>query len=156
MTARFKTAYGKHHNPTVKFGPGLTHQSFKDDCDINNIVSRFENTGILEHKNTREPQYVDIDSTTLHEAMNIVADANSAFADLPSQIRAEFHNDPAQYLDFCQNPENLPRLVDLGLANPPLPDTNINQSETAPPVSNQQPNQASEQPAAAADKPASK
>lgn len=154
MTARFKTAYGKHLNPSIETGPGLTHQSFKDDVDINNIVSRFEQTGILDHQNQREPLYGDYDSEDLHTAMNIVADANSMFADLPSSIRNRFHNNPAEYLDFCQNPDNIDELVDLGLAERNGSENNDFHNST-PPVSNQPAQQASIAPASASTEPSS-
>ena len=38
------------------------------------------------------------------------------FADLPSSIRTKFNNDPAQYLDFVQDPEKLEEMRELGLA----------------------------------------
>lgn len=40
-------------------GDSMTHQSHASACDINNIIRRFDNTGILPPSN-REPQYADV------------------------------------------------------------------------------------------------
>lgn len=95
-----------------------TQQSFADECDINNIMARYEQTGLLP-ENPFEPRFGD---TTMlpafHEAQNIIATANETFAALPAKIRERFHNDPAQYLDFFSNDENFDEAVRLGLVNP--------------------------------------
>ena len=50
--------YGKRPRVSISFPkPTLTKQSFKDDCDINNIVNQFKNTGQTPHLNTKNPQY---------------------------------------------------------------------------------------------------
>ena len=67
--------------------------------------------------------------------MQIVATANSMFQDLPSSIRNQFQNDPGQFLDFVQDPENLEEMREMGLAN--------QSSETAQPFT--QPNQVPDQ-----------
>src|SRR6185369_4770159 len=42
----------------------MTKQSFKDECDINNIVRRFEATGIVDHINAAHAKglYTDLPS----------------------------------------------------------------------------------------------
>jgi phage internal scaffolding protein len=75
-------------------------------------------TGLIEHQRDHPGQYGDFTSNDYQESMNIVAKAQSMFNQLPSQIRNEFDNDPAQFLDFVQDPQNEDQLVDMGLANP--------------------------------------
>lgn len=97
----------------------LAKQSMADECDINNIMAQYEKTGLINFNNTIQGQYLDLpDSITYHEAQNAVLAAQAAFDLLPAQIRAKFHNDPAAFLDWSQNPSNLDELRDLGLMPP--------------------------------------
>lgn len=108
----------------VMYGKNITQQQFKDDCDINKIMARFVKTGVLEHvrQNNPEGEYGFASSDTFRDSMEIVADANSMFESLPSAIRNEFENDPAKFLEFAENPENLPQMQEMGLANKLQPD----------------------------------
>jgi len=99
-------------------GEGRTKQSFRDECDINIIMSRYLKTGIIDFVSKHSPQYLDLDGQDFTEAMLIVAEAKSLFQDLPSAIRTEFENDPAKFLDFVHDPENLPRMEEMGLLKP--------------------------------------
>lgn len=106
-------------NGTVNDEPDMAKQSMKDECNINNIVARFQRTGVVDHLNKHGPNYGFADSITLHESMEIVRKAQEMFDDLPSEIRKRFVNDPAAFLDFVQNPENQDEAVRLGLAVKP-------------------------------------
>lgn len=44
---------------TVNVGESLTHQSHAESCDVNNIISRYDRTGVLPLP-SREPQYGDV------------------------------------------------------------------------------------------------
>jgi len=116
---RFLTAYGPKRKVSITFeGVGKTQQQFKDECDINTIMARYQQTGLIESFNQKQPRYIDCSGADYQEAMQVVAAANSMFQDLPSQIRNRFDNDPAQFLEFAQNPENLPEMAEMGLARP--------------------------------------
>ena len=93
--------------PGIKFTePSATLQSFKDDADINCIIARYENTGVLVDptvKVTRLPQFGDYsDMPSYQEAQNVIVAANNAFSSLPSKVRERFGNDPAAYFQFVQ------------------------------------------------------
>lgn len=99
--------------------PSLTKQSFKDECDVNNIVKKHSVTGIYTHINERSAQYADVTEIPDYQtAMQTVASANQLFGTLPSQLRKRFNNDPAEYLAFVQNEDNLDEMVRLGMAVP--------------------------------------
>lgn len=85
----------------------LTQQNTLDECDINKIVERFRPTGMLPQVQA-PPMYGDFsDITSFQEAHDRVNDARKAFMTLPARIRAEFSNDPAEYVDaFDQAVEN--------------------------------------------------
>lgn len=115
----FKTAHTGY--PRVQFetvGPSLTHQSMAGETDINNIMRKFEKTGILEHRNTFEGKYGDFTDTPqdYHESMNAVLAANDMFETLPAKIRRRFGNDPGQFLDFVGDPNNSKEMIKMGLA----------------------------------------
>lgn len=100
--------------------PSQTNQQFLQECDINHIVDQSRNTGFIGHLNNRTPQWGDFgESTDYHSALNYLKEANESFMSLPAEVRARFENDPAQLLDFINNPENLREAVDLGLADVP-------------------------------------
>lgn len=59
----------------------LTHQSFKDECDVNNVIKRFTRTGQLTHVNQRPAQYGDAPEQSFFEASCIASEAASALED---------------------------------------------------------------------------
>lgn len=97
--------------------PSLTHQSFKDECDINKIIERLDVSGFLEDRGGRKPQYFDASQVPdYHTAMNQIIYAQSMFDELPADIRARFRNDPGEFVDFFQDPANQEEAISLGLA----------------------------------------
>ncbi|AXH75995.1 MAG: internal scaffolding protein [Microviridae sp.] len=112
---RFRSAYSPRHRLQLIFaGPGRTKQSFKDECDINVIMKRYQATGILEHTREAAGQFLDVSGIEFQSAMNVVAEAQSLFADLPAQIRSRFENDPARLLDWVHDPKNVQEAASLG------------------------------------------
>jgi len=99
-------------------------------------MAKFQRTGMINHYSKHAPQYMNIPAIEYHEALNMIAEANSMFAELPSSVRDKFANDPEKFLEFVQNPKNNDELVDMGLANPPLssqePEKPSKPSATAP------------------------
>lgn len=94
-----------------------TKQSFKDECDINNIMKRFHQTGLVSHVNKYQGSYEDVSrGYDYRESLEVLKRAQEAFGSLPSKIRYRFHNDPGEFLEFMSNPANLDEAVELGLA----------------------------------------
>lgn len=94
-----------------------TKQSFKDECDINNILESYNRTGRLPDLIKENPQFGDFsDPLTYQDALNTVLMAETQFNALDSDIRERFSNDPIKFLDFTSDPKNLPEMVTLGLA----------------------------------------
>lgn len=125
-----KRANGDLHVETINEEPSLTQQQFKEDCDINVIMEKYHQTGILP-----APQligtYADLTQQKDYlEAMQIVLDANAAFMTLPVKTRIRFDNDPAQLLAFVHDEKNLEEAIKLGLANPKTPQ--VSETTTIP------------------------
>ena len=111
--------------------PSATLQSFKDDADINCIIARYENTGVLVDPSvpvSRPPSYGDFsDLPSYQEAQNVIVAANNAFDALSSKIRERFGNDPAAFYQFVQSlkkgSDDYVEAVRLGIVNEPVDDS---------------------------------
>lgn len=109
--------------------PLRTKQAFKDECDINNIIDRFNTTGVISHVNTRQPKYGDfsgMSDTHYMDSLNTVLAARESFDSLPARVRERFANNPENLLRFLQNPSNKKEAQELGLIAPdaaPQPQT---------------------------------
>lgn len=93
-------------------------QSFKEECDINNIMRKFQRTGMLEWLNTHDGEFADVTGVNFENAMETILRAQSMFDDLPSSVRDRFGNNPAAFFDFVHDPGNVDELRKLGLARP--------------------------------------
>lgn len=136
---KFATAY-ENKRQSKKFieGASMTKQAFKRECDINHIMAKYQKTGLIDHVNVHQGDYSDLtDVPTYHDAMNKVISANESFATLPSNIRKQFNNNPAEFLDFVSNPDNQDAMRQMGLlpSLPPQPDLNpVEDTEPVVPV----------------------
>lgn len=70
-----------HEIPRVslEFDPakGRTHQSFKDECDVNRIVETYARTGVMPSVARGEPKYGTAPDQTLFEAALVQAELRS-------------------------------------------------------------------------------
>lgn len=109
----------------VQIGPGgasKTKQSFKDECDIGNILKQFKRTGVLPHQAAMAPVFMDCAEVGDYQtALDNVRKGEELFYQLDSDVRAEFGNDPAAFLDHVVNADE-EELIRLGIfANPEEP-----------------------------------
>jgi len=120
-----RTRFSKHKRYRVKSGKKAAKQSFKDECDINKIMAKYQKSGAITHFNRHAPQYGFATSNDFSESMRIVTEAQEMFSELPSKIRTRFANQPEQFLDFVQDPANEAEMRTLGLMSPKAesPDT---------------------------------
>lgn len=99
-------------------GDSLTVQADAKDADINFIMERYARTGQLPGL-SRLPSYGDFEGVSdYREALDVVREADSLFMQLPAKVRSRFSNDPAAFVEFCQDPLNKLELADLGLLDP--------------------------------------
>lgn len=110
-----------------KQGEMVTQQHQKDEADINFIMKKFGQTGLVPAVD-RIPVKGDFaEIFDFQTALNAVVSAKEAFMALPANVRSEFANDPARYVKFCTEEDkdgklkNLVRMRELGLAKPEVP-----------------------------------
>lgn len=108
---------------TITEGPSMTRQEFAADCDINNLMERYQNQDIgAIMRASQEPVYVDFTDmpSDLMSTLQLAQDAENAFMTLPAAVRREFDNDAVRFVDFASDPTNLDQMRNWGLA-PPAP-----------------------------------
>lgn len=102
-------------------GVSLTKQSEAESCDINAIMQRYVNTGVLEHVRENAGRYADLPlQFDYQQAVHMVMESEKAFLAMPAPIRARFDNDPGRFLAFAEeHPDDY--LVQLGIVPDVLP-----------------------------------
>lgn len=100
---------------TLKCGPGRTKQSFRDECDINRLMRRYEKSGTLP-QDVRNGRYGDFSGVDDYLAAQVtLRDAEAQFAAMPARVRDRFKNSPLEFLAFVGNPKNKDEARTLGL-----------------------------------------
>lgn len=120
----FYTTNGTQSSDHAVFpvGPSMTRQEFAEECDINSIMKRYENTGASINGLTRHPafppMYVDFTAmpSSLMEYQQFMSDAAASFMTLPASVRKTFDNDPIAFCDFASDPANLDQMRAWDLA----------------------------------------
>lgn len=115
MTTKITEKLAKRTNGTRRVitkivGPSMTEQHHKKACDINTIMAKYRKTGLIDHMSTHQPTYGDVTGADFETAQKLVAEQKSIFQDLPAAVRAEFDNDPAQYLALVETDEGVDEL----------------------------------------------
>lgn len=119
MSDKLKALRGRRRVTTPVGARSRTHQSFKDECDVNNIMARYAKTGVLDHVRRSAPVYGDfVEVADYHTALNVMIEAQDMFDALPAKVRRRFNNDPAELMEFVHDPENSDEAHKLGLLKP--------------------------------------
>ncbi len=99
---------------------GLTEQHHKDECDVINILNKYDSQGILTHVNKARGMYGDFtELNEYRESLDLIKAADTAFSSLPSKIRQWCGNDAGQVMEFVSNPANREEAITLGMTEPP-------------------------------------
>lgn len=125
MERLIKSRYSAHDPKKYAFntvGESKTQSQFAAECDINNILARYQKHGTLTHINKASANYGDFTSVDDYQtSMNKIIEAEKTFNSLPSSIRKRFGNDPAQLIGFVTDDKNREEAIKLGLINIPIP-----------------------------------
>jgi hypothetical protein len=96
-------------------------QNHRDKVEINNIVNKHGISRLIATRQAQDLIFDENPTNDFQEAMNLLKKGRDVFMQLSSKERAEFNNDPAQYLDYVQNPANKEALIERGWAKAPPP-----------------------------------
>lgn len=101
---------------TIVFAENLTKQEFKDECDINLILSRYRDAPPRAWGTPPTLRYGDFaEAPDFLGAQVLVKQSEEQFLSLPAKVRERFANDPVRFLDFVHDPANLAEARELGL-----------------------------------------
>lgn len=96
----------------------LTEQNHKGEVDINNIVSKHGLDLIAQNQKLVQLTFDENPNNDFQEMMNMLIKGQEAFMSLPANNRAEFNNNPAEYMDYVMNPENRDAMIERGWIQP--------------------------------------
>lgn len=123
MTPKIRKPYDASSRTAISFpNATMTKQSFKDECDINTILLKYQKTGFLDPAMVRaRGSFGDFTSyDDYHSSLNQIIEAQEAFDQLPSSLRKRFSNDPGELLAFLEDPKNNEEAYKLGLREHPV------------------------------------
>lgn len=92
----------------LEFGDevSLTKQAFAAECDINNIVEKFQRTGQMPVTNNLEARYEHVPVLDLKDSLDLVFAARKEFNELPDEVKTSFGHDEDNYYNFLSNPDH--------------------------------------------------
>jgi len=106
-------------------GDSLTQTHFTDEVNVNNIVERYDATGIDPYAERKAAEtYGDGSYREYLDAMLAVAELRSQFHELPQAAQTAFNNDPQAWLDA---------IVAKGQEPPPDTTESVSDPLTPPP-----------------------
>lgn len=100
------------------FAESLTRQEFRDECNINLILSRYDESPPRPWQGRAPPvlRYGDFaESPDFLGAQLLVKQAEEQFMSLPAAVRERFSHSPARFLEFVNDRANLEEARKLGL-----------------------------------------
>ena len=101
--------------------PSMTQQHFKDECDMDTILRKYETTGFLVDplEPRRQAQFGDFSEVQdFQSAQNKVAQVSEYFDSLPAHIRMRFGNRVSEFLSFVTDETNRKACEELGIFIP--------------------------------------
>lgn len=108
----------RHYTPLDPVS--LTRPEFKNECDINVLMKRYEQNGVPEAQEAARQRYGDVSEIPDYQtALHTILAAEAHFNALPARVRERFSNDPSRLLAFVHDPQNKDEGIKLGLFNPP-------------------------------------
>lgn len=122
-----------------------TKQQVAGATDINQIMARFEQTGVHNPQNLNQRQKAFLDVSEIGDLRTVlerVRIAEEEFLKLPAKTRAYFKNDPVQLVEFVQDAKNYSIAKELGLLKtmPDLPVPPLDNTGRSDTTSVQSPN----------------
>lgn len=99
----------------------FTEQSHKEECDVNNIIQKYDRTGIITHVSKIEARYGDCTGADFRAAQDLYLNAQKMFDDLPAHIKKRFNQNAGELLEFMDDEKNRDEAIELGLIHESTP-----------------------------------
>lgn len=119
VMTKSRSAFSKRIPEQLRFNldefPSRTQQSFKKQCDVNQIIARFQKTGELNHVRDGASVYMECTQIDFQDCMDRIVRAEEHFMSLPSKVRERFGNSVSNLLDFMSDEKNFEEAKALGL-----------------------------------------
>jgi hypothetical protein len=110
-----RNAFQRERLQTKIIGDSMTQTQFQEETDINNIMEHYVPNGEPVILNQSKPNYGLADSTSFKEAMDLVAESQSRFNELPAKIRELYGNSPTQFMQACEKENQSKTLQAFGV-----------------------------------------
>jgi len=112
---------------TINELPSRTKKGMREMVNVNAILRKYRQTGILTHVSSKDGTYGDFSEIKdFAGALNTVIKAKEQFELLPAEVRSRFGNNPQELIKFLQDPKNVDESVKLGLRVKKEPPKNVN------------------------------
>lgn len=110
-------ANGTKRVQTINDLPSRTQKQYKDDVDVNKIMARYKKTGQINHlRNAAQGTYMDLTQIPdLLTARLQILQAESAFQNIPPELRLKFQNKPENLIAYLKDSKNHEEAIHLGL-----------------------------------------
>lgn len=104
---------------TKVFGQSLTKQEFREECDVNLILSRYQDAPPKPWGSPPVLRFGDFaDAPDFLAAQLLVKEAEDLYNSMPVQVRDRFGHNPANFLQFVHDPKNRDEAKRLGILRP--------------------------------------
>lgn len=99
--------------------PSKVQEQFADACQTDTIIRKYNTMGVNPFIASGGSQYLDTtEIPSFVVAQNSQVKVREYFEGLPSDIRLEFNNDPAQFAEAVLDPQNADYLREIGVLAP--------------------------------------
>lgn len=107
--------YTPFEKPTIDASKdGLTKQSFKDDCDMNIIVRKYQQSGFVDHINRQNPNFGIAPNSDFYQTQLAIANVKSLYENLSDVSRGRFAS-VSDLMEALIDPARITELTDLGI-----------------------------------------
>jgi len=94
-----------------KYTDGRTKQCFRDECDIQKIMSRADKAGSITHLEKFQGVYADYSDVDFFTMTQQLTRGREIFDELPAELRQEFGQSPQKFFKFVNDPANADDLL---------------------------------------------
>jgi hypothetical protein len=136
-TEVFMSKFFTKYNPPKVSGwksdqESKVQEQFADACQTDTIIRKYNMMGVNPFIASGGSQYLDTtEIPSFVVAQNSQVKVREYFEGLPSDIRLEFNNDPAQFAEAVLDPQNADYLREIGVLAP-LPAVQEGEKQSAP------------------------